>query len=203
MNVKQNTLALSPLLLLVVLLAAGPTLSRVPTPPEPDPSFLPVSVAPLPAKEREAVRQTIKPVMVIGEGFDPYVAPIRARPTSILETNNASKPKVMTLNPSSVKALVRTSKSLRGKASWYCKAGVSVCHYKYPPGSMVAAACGKLRSAMGPNWRGKTVTVSTKTRTVTVKLVDWCGSKDKTIDLYWAPMSKLGGSGVLSVTVRW
>ena len=56
---------------------------------------------------------------------------------------------------------------------------------------------------MGPNWRGKTVTVSTKTRTVTVKLVDWCGSKDKTIDLYWAPMSKLGGSGVLSVTVRW
>ena len=68
---------------------------------------------------------------------------------------------------------------------------------------MVAAACGKLRSAMGPNWRGKTVTVSTKNRTVTVKLVDWCGSKDKTIDLYWAPMSKLGGSGVLSVTVRW
>jgi len=56
---------------------------------------------------------------------------------------------------------------------------------------------------MGPNWRGKTVTVSTKNRTVTVKLVDWCGSKDKTIDLYHAAMVKLGGSGVLSVTVRW
>lgn len=68
---------------------------------------------------------------------------------------------------------------------------------------MVAAACGKLRSAMGSHWRGKTVTVSTKTRTVSVKLVDWCGSKDKTIDLYYAAMVKLGGSGVLAVTVRW
>jgi hypothetical protein len=68
---------------------------------------------------------------------------------------------------------------------------------------MVAAACGKLRSAMGSRWRGKTVTVSTKTRTVSVKLVDWCGSKDETIDLYWEPMRRLGGSGVLAVTVRW
>jgi len=56
---------------------------------------------------------------------------------------------------------------------------------------------------MGSHWRGKTVTVSTKTRTVSVKLVDWCGSKDKTIDLYYAAMVKLGGSGVLAVTVRW
>lgn len=56
---------------------------------------------------------------------------------------------------------------------------------------------------MGPNWRGKTVTVSTQAHTVTVKLVDWCGSTTKTIDLYWAPMHKLGGTGVLNVTVRW
>jgi hypothetical protein len=68
---------------------------------------------------------------------------------------------------------------------------------------MVAAACGKLRSAMGPDWRGKTVTVSTNARTVTVKLVDWCGSTTKTIDLYWSAMHALGGSGVLAVTVRW
>jgi len=56
---------------------------------------------------------------------------------------------------------------------------------------------------MGSHWRGKTVTVSTKTRTVEVKLVDWCGSTTKTIDLYWEPMRRLGGSGVLAVTVRW
>lgn len=92
--------------------------------------------------------------------------------------------------------------AVRGSASWYCKAGVSVCHYKYPPGSMVAAACGKLRAAMG-SWRGKTVSVSSGRRTVSVKLVDWCGSRSKLIDLYWEPMRRLGGSGVLPVTVRW
>ena len=72
---------------------------------------------------------------------------------------------------------------------------------------MVAAACGKLRVAMGGHadrfWRGKIVTVSSGGRTVTVKLVDWCGSKTKTIDLYWEPMRRLGGTGVLPVVVRW
>ena len=58
---------------------------------------------------------------------------------------------------------------------------------------------------MGPNWRGKIVTVRNRNngKVVVVKLVDWCGSKDKLIDLYYAPMTKLGGSGVLPVTVRW
>jgi hypothetical protein len=33
--------------------------------------------------------------------------------------------------------------------------------------------------------------------------VDWCGSKDKLIDVYWAVMHRLGGTGTLDVTVRW
>lgn len=96
-----------------------------------------------------------------------------------------------------------TAHSVTGLASWYCKAGVSVCHYAYPAGSMVAAACGKLRRAMGPHWRGTVVTVSSRGRTVTVKLVDWCGSTTKLIDLYWEPMRRLGGTGVLPVVLRW
>jgi len=69
---------------------------------------------------------------------------------------------------------------------------------------MVAAACGKLRSAIGPNWRGKIVTVTNRRgTTVTVRLVDWCGSATKTIDLYWEPMRLLGGTGVLPVKIRW
>jgi rare lipoprotein A (peptidoglycan hydrolase) len=70
---------------------------------------------------------------------------------------------------------------------------------------MVAAACGKLRTAMGPHWRGQTVTVMNNANgvIVVVKLVDWCGSSDKTIDLYYIAMAKLGGTGVLNVTVRW
>jgi hypothetical protein len=91
-----------------------------------------------------------------------------------------------------------------GKASWYCSSEIPICHYKYPPGSMVAAACGKLRTAMGPGWRGKRVSVrATNGRRVVVTLVDWCGSKTKLIDLYREPMRLLGGSGVLDVVVRW
>jgi hypothetical protein len=93
--------------------------------------------------------------------------------------------------------------SITGIASWYCKAGISVCHYAYPAGSMVAAACGKLRRAIGPDWRGNIVTVKSGNRTVIVKLVDWCGSATKLIDLYWEPMRRLGGTGVLPVKVSW
>jgi hypothetical protein len=99
--------------------------------------------------------------------------------------------------------MTSTTRQISCTASWYCKAGVSICHYKYPPGSMVAAACGKLRAAMGPNWRGKTVTVTNRGKTISVELVDRCGSKTKLIDLYWEPMRRLGGTGVLPVVVRW
>jgi hypothetical protein len=70
---------------------------------------------------------------------------------------------------------------------------------------MVAAACGKLRAAMGSHWRGKTVTVkrNDSIASIEVQLVDWCGSSSKLIDLYWEPMHKLGGTGTLPVTVSW
>ena len=94
--------------------------------------------------------------------------------------------------------------SVRGVASWYCSVSKPICHYAYPPGSMVAAACGKLRAAMGPHWRGKHVTVVAGSGAhVDVQLVDWCGSTTKLIDLYYAPMHQLGGTGVLLVTVKW
>lgn len=95
--------------------------------------------------------------------------------------------------------------SVSGKASWYCKAGVSACHRSYPPGSMVAAACAPLRKAMGTNWRGRRVVVASAGRSVVVVLVDYCASTDKTIDLYAAPFSVLGAlsRGVLPVSVGW
>lgn len=129
------------------------------------------------------------------------LAPATPKPKPSVKPKARSKPK-----PQVAKAWQRPSTRHRvsGKASWYCKAGVSVCHHRYPPGSMVAAACGKLRSAMGPNWRGRVVNVRASSgRQVTVKLVDWCGSRDKLIDLYWEPMRRLGGSGVLPVRVSW
>ena len=68
---------------------------------------------------------------------------------------------------------------------------------------MVAAACLKLRRAMGPHWRGTIVTVTSGKRSVIVKLVDFCASRDKLIDLYWEPMRRLGGRGTLPVRVSW
>jgi hypothetical protein len=105
--------------------------------------------------------------------------------------------------PSVAQTQTSRGSSIRGQASWYCRAGISICHHAYPPGSMVAAACGKLRRAMGSSWRGDTVSVRHGSRTIKVKLVDWCGSTSKLIDLYWEPMRRLGGSGVLSVQVSW
>ena len=101
--------------------------------------------------------------------------------------------------------------SLRGKASWYCnyddpKYQHSVCHHSYPDNSgsdMYAAACGKLRRAIGSDWRGKYVTVAGNGRTIMVRLIDWCGSEDKTIDLYRDAMDKLRGGGVVDVKVAW
>lgn len=96
--------------------------------------------------------------------------------------------------------------SLRGKASWYCKAGVSACHAAHPPGSMVAAACTDLRAAIGPHWRGKVVTVSNRRGVaITVTLVDWCASTDKLIDLYAAAFSAVAPlyRGVSRVEVSW
>lgn len=111
---------------------------------------------------------------------------------------------IVELRPAPTKhPVVRLTRSIKGVASWYCKAGVSPCHYAYPPGSMVAAACGKLRRVMGPHWRGTRVIVSSGGHSVAVKLVDWCGSTTKLIDLYWEPMRRLGGSGTLPVVVRW
>lgn len=152
-----------------------------------------------------------RPYEAPGVSFTPFVAPTSTpkptqtprpspRPERTQKPERRSTPKPEVSKPSG-----RAGNSISGKASWYCKAGVSICHYAYPPGSMVAAACGKLRRAMGRGWRGEVVRVTRRDtgRSVTVTLVDWCGSETKLIDLYWKPMNLLGGTGVLRVTVRW
>lgn len=102
-----------------------------------------------------------------------------------------------------VKSPKVSAHTVRGTASWYCSPAIPICMHGYPPGSMVAAACGKLRRAMGKNWRGTSVVVRGPHSSVRVVLVDWCGSKTKLIDLYQEPMSRLGGTGTLTVTVIW
>lgn len=97
--------------------------------------------------------------------------------------------------------------SISGQASWYCRAGVSVCHYQYPDTAgfdAYAAAGPALRRAIGPGWRGNVVTVQANGRSVRLRLIDWCGCPNgRVVDLYYDVARALGISGVGRVTIRW
>lgn len=97
-----------------------------------------------------------------------------------------------------------------GLASWYCRAGRSVCHSAYPDTSrtdLYAAAGPGLRAAICgiqscTSWRGMTVRVNG----VPVKLVDWCQCywkqpHEKLIDLYWDAWIETNAQG--GVTISW
>jgi hypothetical protein len=125
-----------------------------------------------------------------------------SKPQRTASPTQRPKPKA-TLRPAPIVPVTRpASHSMKGYASWYCKAGISICHFQYPPGSMVAAACAPLRAVL-PNYAGRMVTVTGPYGAVEVQLVDFCASTSKVIDLYFEPMRQLGGSGVLPVTVSW
>jgi hypothetical protein len=94
------------------------------------------------------------------------------------------------------------SSGASGKATWYCKTGVSVCHHAYP-GGMYAAAGPRLRVG---HWRGRVVQVCGGGTCISVKLIDWCACPGaRVIDLYsdafrlLAPLNK----GTMNVTVSW
>lgn len=138
----------------------------------------------------------------------------------IVDTFPRTLPKKRSVAPiatAEVKVEIKPTNSptnrLKGKASWYCnydnsKFDWSICHYKYPDNAgpdYYAAACGKLRRAIGPKWRNDIVTVKNieNNKTVRVKLVDWCGSKTKTIDLYQDAMGKIGAKWTAQVEITW
>ena len=97
----------------------------------------------------------------------------------------------------------RLGDSLRGYASYYCRAGVSPCTVNYPDvgGVQAYGAAGpKLRAALGSGWRGSVVYVDG----IRVKLIDWCQcykgeSSEKLIDLYYDVFSRTGSP----VVIRW
>jgi hypothetical protein len=97
----------------------------------------------------------------------------------------------------------RLTHSLRGYASYYCRAGVSPCTNDYPDSGGVqayAAAGPRLRNALGSDWRGSIVYVDG----IRVKLIDWCQcyqgeSNEKLLDLYYDVFARTGSP----VVIRW
>ena len=118
----------------------------------------------------------------------------------------AERPQPSLPNPKAIALTVgpRTAHSISGLASWYCRAGSSICTASHPDvrGFDAYAAAGpRLRAALGADWRGRIVYVDG----IRVKLIDWCkctgGSTgvEKLLDLYYDVFARTGSK----VTIRW
>jgi hypothetical protein len=90
----------------------------------------------------------------------------------------------------------------RGTATWYCRPGISECHYGYS-GGLYAAAGSELRVG---DWRGRTVLACAGGRCVRVKLIDWCACEGaRVIDLYSDAYRRLAplSTGTVRIAVYW
>lgn len=181
----------------MVFLMADPTGARAPEAARviPAEAFRPVIVAPVIRDPMFRTAPPSRPLVavatpeVIVETLKPVVAP-KASPGTKAEP------------PSTL------AHQIQGLASWYCRAGRSICHYKYPDGprfdayaaagpGLRAAICGSARSDC---WRGRTITVDG----IRVKLIDWCQCykgepHEKLLDLYYDVFARTGSR----VTLRW
>lgn len=116
-------------------------------------------------------------------------------PSSRPDVAPKTKPKVIDTTPK-----VATSNSVKGVASWYCKSGVSRCHYKYSGGMYAAVKRSMLYL------RGSKVNVCTPDNCIVVTVIDCnCGPNANVIDLYADAFQKLAplSDGTVKVTVKW
>ena len=98
--------------------------------------------------------------------------------------------------------MARITHRVRGVATWYCKTGVSSCHYAHS-GGMYAAAGAEIRKG---DWRGRRVQVCSGGACIRVTLIDWCAcAGSRIIDLYSDAYRRLDAlsSGTIRVTVGW
>ena len=157
-----------------------------------------------PSAALSASRTTIERAIV-----EDGLAPVPTGRPAVRQPVNAAG---VTIKAAPLPKAVPTSHAVSGKASWYCRAGVSVCMAAHPDRAGVAdmygAAGPGLRRAMCGSessncWRGRTVMVNG----VPVVLADWCGCSSnsasvKLIDLYWDAWTRVPNvSG--GVTIRW
>lgn len=180
---------------MLALVMAGITTGRSPSPPGPEPSWRPVEAT------ETAVSASAGPVPVLVDPWPlttraPRSQPRIAQPTPLVVPRGTAAP-----------APEVAGRSISGTASWYCRAGRSVCTTGYPDGpgfDAFAAAGPALRRALGPDWRGRIVYVDG----IRVKIVDWCQcskglAREKLLDLYYDVMHRLGSEGVTHVVVTW
>src|SRR3954447_5259019 len=132
-------------------------------------------------------------------------APVSAVPIKPRATRAPTRTNVTHTKPVVVKAPASSGGGghrVSGRASWFCKPGVSACTSGYN-GGMYAAAGAEIRIG---NWRGRVVTVCGNGHCIRVKLIDWCAcGGSRIIDLYNDAFSRLASPsvGTLAVTISW
>ena len=170
-------------------MAAG--LEPIQPSPIPDSAFRPVEVPAASAWAPPGLAGTTGPE-ILREPATPTPLPERPQPSLPV-----ASPIVVPIAP-------KTTHAITGRASYYCRAGVSPCTINHPDDSgfdAYAAAGPGLRAAIGPGWRGRIVYVDG----IRVKLIDWCkctgGSVgvEKLLDLYYDVFARTGSH----VTIRW
>ena len=135
----------------------------------------------------------------------PPVAPIYETTPHPAHTPRPTPQQVPQATTAPPPALIHSStRSLTGRASWFCLPGRSACTAGHS-GGMYAAAGPKLRAALG-NWRGRHI----KVNGVPITIIDWCScargrSNERLIDLYADAYSAIKplSTGVMRVTITW
>jgi hypothetical protein len=183
--------------LTLTLLVSASSLAGTPTPilPTEDILFRPVAVFSV---------ATPAPTPLVETIYDYHGKPTPSTPERPAVPD--AQPKALLRVTSSGEQRILGNGRLSGLASWYCKAGRSICHNAYPDTTgfdAYAAAGPGLRAAICgdqscTSWRGKTVTVNG----IPVKLVDWCQCywkqpHEKLIDLYWDVFNVTGGNVII------
>ncbi len=177
--------------LLVFFSPVAFSVSPRPIEPVPQELFRPVPVLPAPT-----LRES-QPIPTSAVAWSHPEPPTPTKPPIVVPT--AGLKVVVVAEP------VPRGRALSGRASWYCRPGVSICAKGFPAGGSYAAADPALRAAICgvqscTSWRGRTVYVDG----IRVKLIDWCQCywkqpHEKIIDLYYNVFRQVGGD----VTITW
>lgn len=169
----------------------------------PTAGYPPATASPLPEWMFTTIPEAATPTLAPTPTVAPPLAATQSPRPSAARSTPRPRP---TASPTRRPVSVAPRGAIVGLATWYCLAGVSRCMAAHP-GGLYAAAGPALRAVLGPDWRGRVVTVWMNGRHVTVTLADSCGvGCQSLIDLYADAMVvidpgyRINGGGTVKVT---
>lgn len=130
------------------------------------------------------------PTALSSSAFTPVVVPRASQPVPVIvETFSARRAPILRPTPTTPQAAPGWVEPSGFSATYYCLAGQSRCHYRYPDGPG-----DDLYAAISPDyaeWRGDQVLVCYRDACVTVTIIDCNCQAVQAIDLYADAFRKL------------